>query len=467
MQIPIVNGIYTDEIAEFRTAYPRNLVPVTKDIGLSKGYLRPAEGIVEYQTSPGVDRGGINWQGVCYRIAGSSLIKILANGSYVTLGDVGGSSSQCTLDYSFDRLAVCSDGNFYYWDGTTLTQVTDSDLGTVIDFIWVDGYFMTTDGTYVVVTDITDPFAVSPLKYGSAEIDPDPILAILKLHNEPYALNRYTIQVYENIGGSGFPYQVVNGATITRGTIGTHTAVVFKDAIAFVGSGRDEPPAVWLGVNAQTTKLSTREIDTILQTYSESVLSNAVVETRIDKDHAHLLIHLPDQTLVYDAIASQLLQEPVWFTLDSGGYTKSLYRARNLVWCYDQWLVGDPILGRYGYLANNISTHYGTTIGWEFGTTIIYNESRGAIIHELELVTLPGRVPLGADPTIWTSYSKDGETWSIERSIQAGKQGERNKRLVWFQQGSINSWRVQKFRGTSDAYLSVARLEAQVEALNV
>jgi hypothetical protein len=30
----------------------------------------------------------------------------------------------------------------------------------------------------------------------------------------------------------------------------------------------------------------------------------------------------------------------------------------------------------------------------------------------------------------------------------------------------METWRIQKFRGTSDAHLSIARLEAQVEALN-
>ena len=83
-----------------------------------------------------------------------------------------------------------------------------------------------------------------------------------------------------------------------------------------------------------------------------------------------------------------------------------------------------------------------------------------------DLVGLPGRVPLGADPVIWTSYSLDGETWSQERAISAGRQGQRRKRLVWLGQGSMEQWRIQRFRGTSDAHLSVARLEAQLEALN-
>jgi hypothetical protein len=65
MQIPILNGIYADAAPDFRTSYPKNLVPVPKQTGISAGYLRPADGVVEAGTGPGVGRGGINWNGVC------------------------------------------------------------------------------------------------------------------------------------------------------------------------------------------------------------------------------------------------------------------------------------------------------------------------------------------------------------------------------------------------------------------
>ncbi len=44
-----------------------------------------------------------------------------------------GFGAQATLDYSFDRLAVASGGNLFYFDGSNLTEVTDPDLGYVVD----------------------------------------------------------------------------------------------------------------------------------------------------------------------------------------------------------------------------------------------------------------------------------------------------------------------------------------------
>jgi hypothetical protein len=465
MQIPILNGIYTDNGPDFRTSYPVNMVPVPKNSGISSGFLRPGDGIVANGSGPGIDRGGINWNGVCYRVMGTKLVTVANNGAVTVLGDVGGPvNTLVTMDYSFDRLAIASGGRLYYWNGT-LTQVTDPDLGLVLDVVWVDGYFMTTDGTSLVVTELTDPTQVNPLKYGSSEVDPDPVVALVKLRNEVYALNRNTIEVFDNVGGDFFPFQRIDGAQIQKGVIGTQGCCIFMETVAFLGSGRNEAPSIYMGANATATKVSTQEIDEILLQYTEVQLATVKLEARNDKAHQHLYVHLPDRTLVYDAAASEALGELVWFTLTSTVVGFAQYRARNLVWAYDKWLVGDPQSSNIGYLVDTIGTHWGQKVRWEFGTLIAYNEGNGALFHELELVSLTGRVALGVDPIITTSYSLDGLSWSQDRPLRAGTTGNTKKRLAWFQQGSMRNWRIQRFRGDSDAHLAFARLEAQIEGL--
>ena len=467
MEIPILNGVYTDDTqAEIRTNYPRNLIPVPMQSGISGGYLRPADGLVKNGEGPGVNRGGIERDGVCYRVMGTKLCSIAADGAVTVLGDVGGTDDNLvTMTYSFDLLAIASGQKLFYWNGTTVDQVTDPDLGPVLDVVWVDGYFMTTDGQFLVVTELLDPFAVNPLKYGSSEIDPDPVVALVKLRNEIYALNRHTIEVFDNVGGNLFPFQRVEGAQIQKGVIGTQACCVFVETLAFLGSGRNESPGIFMGVNAQANKISTKEIDEVLTDYTEVQLSTVKLEARNDRNHQHLYVHLPDQTIVFDFTASQATGSVVWFVLSSSTVGLARYKARDIVWCYNKWLIGDPTSSTIGYFENNIGSHYDEKVSWEFSTNIVYNEGRGAIFHELELVALTGRVAFGTNPVITTSYSVDGENWSQSRSIKVGTQGNRNKRLVWFQQGSMINWRIQRFRGESDAHISFARLEAQVEPL--
>ena len=225
MQIPILNGIYADENSDFRTSYPLNLIPVPKSTGISSGYLRPAEGIKHLASTPGIDRGAIRWDDICYRVCGQRLIRVNEDGTVTDLGFVGG-SEQVSMDYSFDYLAIASGGNLYYYDKNTIQQVTDPDLGTALTVQYIDGYFMTTDGEFIVVSDLDDPFSFNPLKYGSSEVDPDPILGTTKVHDEAHALNRYTIEVFDNVGGAGFPFQRVDGGHISRGVLGAHCNAV-------------------------------------------------------------------------------------------------------------------------------------------------------------------------------------------------------------------------------------------------
>jgi hypothetical protein len=464
-QIPILSGIYTDQTSDYRVSYPCNLVPVAQDQGISTGYLRPADGIVQIGTGPGINRGGINWEGTLYRVMDQSFVSVAEDGTVTTLGTVTG-QGRVSMFYSFDYLAIVSDTGAWLYDGNTLTQYTDPDLGPVRSGIWIDGYFMFIDDEFIVVSELTNPFAIDPLKYGSSEADPDPLKAIVKVRNEAYVLNRYTTEVFDNIGSPGFPFQRIEGAQIMKGTLGPFTACRYLDNVAMIGGGYNEASSVWLVANGQSAKIATREVDLVIQSYTEAELAETLLETRVGRDQEWLILHLPDRTLVYDARTSQQLGQPTWFYLASSVTHTGPWRVSDLVYCYNRWNVADTQSGLVGFLSDDVATHWGEPVAWEFATPIIYNEGRGAIIHELELVALTGRQALGASPVITSEYTVDGMSWSVPKAIPAGRQGQRNKRLVWYQQGNMRHWRAQRFRGDSGAALSFARLEARLEGLN-
>ncbi len=229
---------------------------------------------------------------------------------------------------------------------------------------------MTTDGEFLIVTELTNPLVVNPLKYGSSEVDPDPVVALLKLRNEVYALNRNTVEVFDNVGGELFPFARIDGAQLQKGVVGTQACCVFIERIAFLGSGRNEAPGIYIGAAATNQKVSTQEIDNILLGYTEAQLALVKLEARNDKNHQHLYVHLPDQTLVYDASASEALQTPIWFVLVTTLDGIAQYRARNMVWVYDKWMVGDPQSTNIGYLVQDIGSHWGQQVRWEFGTIV-------------------------------------------------------------------------------------------------
>lgn len=466
MKIPILNGVYTDKQADFRTSYPRNLITITKNNGISSGYLRPADGIIKFGEGPGIDRGGINWKGICYRVMGQKFVSINSLGSITIIGDVGG-IGEVSLTYSFDYLAIVSGGNVFLFNPQNgIRQIIDKNLGDVIDAEWIAGYFVFTDGVSLIVTELNDPFSIDPLKYGASEFNPDNITALQELDNEMYVLNRITIEVFQVVGTTGFPLQTIAGAQVQRGCVGPRGCCVFMEQVFFVGNGFNEQVSIYVLAKSRSTSIATEEIDLILNQYSEEQLASVICEGRVGRGYSHLWIRLPDRTLVYDYGSSIRLQEPVWFILNSSIDSLGAYRAKNLVWCYNKWLVGDCLSQNIGYLSSDISSQYGDLITWEFGTTIIYNKGLGATFNQLELICLPGRTEFGKDPIISTEYSYDGINWNQPMSIRCGKDGNYNKRIVWFKQGSMRNFRIQKFTGTSDSFVSFAGLEATLEPLN-
>lgn len=466
MQIPIINGIYTDNTADYRTSYPLNLVPVPKQNGVANGYLKKADGIELFcgAEKGGIDRGGINWNGVCYRVIGTTLWQVSDRGVCTSIGEVSG-NEQCSFAYSFDRLGIASGGNLYYLQNGKLTQVTNANLGNVVDVEWIDGYFVTTDGEFIIQTELNDPTQVSPTKYGSSEADPDPIIGLMKVRNELVVLNRYTIEVFDNTGGAGFAFSRIDGAMMTKGLVGTHAKCSFLDSFAFIGSSKNQPCSVYLGANGGLTPIATREIEIILSEYSEAQLSTIVLEAKEHNHHQHLYLHLPNRTMVFDYAASQVMGQPIWFELSSSSDGKGAYRAINHVWCYNKWVVGDRFNGNVGVLSNKLSSHYGEPVAWEINTTFLYNGGQAGQIKSIELVGLTGRTNTIADPQVFLSWTKDGMTWSNERLHRQGMRGQYSKRIIWLRAiGMFRQMIGLRFRGCDDSLASFTAIEADVEA---
>ena len=69
-------------------------------------------------------RGGIVWNGVKYRVQGSSVYAYAADGTRTKIGTVANDGLRCRLDYSFDFLLIVSAGNLYYYSPTGFSHAT-------------------------------------------------------------------------------------------------------------------------------------------------------------------------------------------------------------------------------------------------------------------------------------------------------------------------------------------------------
>lgn len=455
--VPLLAGVAGSETGEFVQTYPLNLEPVIIDSKISKGQLVAYPGAVQLGVGPGGDRGGIWWNALLYRIMGTKLVSVAQDGTVTVLGDVG-AGARCALDYSFDRLIIQSGTNLYYYTvATGVAQVTDPDLGPVIDAMWIDGYTMTTDGTSIVVTELSDPTSVLPLKYGSAEEDPDPVTGLLKYREEAYVFGRHSIQLFRNVGGNGFPFATVSGGTIPYGCISPQAKCLFGDAFAFVGSARNEALDVFIGGQAQAKAIGAPELTKALAAISET--SVIELEARVSDAEQRLLVHLPGETWVFLLKASEIAGAPIWYRLrtDPNGY-----RCRNAVRAYGKTIVGDVVSGAVGYLSDDYRFHFAVDPGWQFDCGFLYNEALGAIVHSVELVGLPGR---GGEGAVFMSMTRDGETFSIERSVRL-RPNARGRRIAWRPHARMGNYLGFRFRGTGAALPGIAACEVKPQPLS-
>jgi hypothetical protein len=466
MQFAILSGVYSQSGPDFERSYPLNLVPNVEETGISAGYLRSAPGIDTFTTARGKDGGGIVWNDVMYRISGARLVKVGDDATVTLLGVLGG-TGQGTMAFSFDRLAVARNRSLYLYDETNgFVHVSDVDLGDVIDVVWMDGYFITTDGTSLVVTELNDPTSVDPLKYGSSEADPDPIVGLGERRGELIAFNRSTTEFFFDAGTTGFPFQRNRGAQIDKGAVGTHAKCKFLETYAMVGSGRNEQPQVYLLGEGQAQVVSTREIDRMLAALNDEELASIILEAREGAGAKELYVHLPDQTLVYSHSATQALEVPVWYRLASGTDGLSPYRPRNFTLAYGAWYCGDRDSATLGVLSDLHDNQFGEQTAWQFDAQLIYTQGKGAVCHALELVGFYGRADPGNEPRVFMRWTDDGVEYSQERAARSGYAGQRSLRVAWRRNGFIRQWRSFRFRGISGTPISFSRLEAELEPLN-
>lgn len=454
--VPLLAGIVSGPAAEFIETWPLNLEPTAVDAKIGgKGQFKSPPGVDQAGIGPGADRGGIEWNGRHFRVLGTSFCEIGATGELTVIGVVE-AGPKCGFDYGFDRLGIWTGTRLYYFDGALLKQVTDPDLGAVIDGIWIDGYFMSTDGSYVIVTELNDPTEVKPLKYGSAETDPDAITGIIKYREEAYVLGRNTIQTLRNVGGNGFPFQSVKGGTIPYGCVGPAAKCKFGDGFAFVGSGRNEELNIFAGGQGTATPFGTRAVCDALNAVDDQ--TQIELEQRDYAGEIRLLVHLPAETWCFLVNVSKRVGQPVWYRLSSG----ERYRLRHMTLAYGRRWVGDTDSGRYGTLDDTRLEHWGDLPEWQFEAGMLYNNGQPFVIHSAELVGLPGRGQ--GTGTIFLSMTRDGETWSTERALTA-ELGSRAKRLQWRPHARFANYMGFRFRGRGAALPGIASLEVNVASL--
>ena len=478
MEIPIANGFYISDSLPISHQQCVNWVPVIQQApALSQRQLIGTDGIDALISSGSlvtdVNRGSHDLAGVPYFVNGTTLYRL--NRAFVSgvetftltsLGTIEGLLRISMADNGTQLMILVPGGAGYtYTVAGGLVEITDPDFtasGAPQHVVFIDGYFAcTTDSKKWIVSSLNDGTAWDALDFGTAEADPDPPVAPVVYNNQIFVLGSETTEGFQNIGGSGFPFQR-NNIILDKGCYAPFTLISTNQRFFMIGGGKNESPAVWAYSGGQYTKISTIAIDSILDLYSDTNLALAFSIAWGVKGQSFVAFVLPDRAFVYN-ITTNLWHEQQSGTLnDDDDIVQTRWRVNSLVTAYGYTLVGDAIDGRIGKLNSSTYTEYDIGIIRLFSSPPIANAGKSFRLPMIELTMEAGVGNGVADPAVSLAISEDAKIFQYERNRKIGKIGKYGQRTIWRKNGRFTRFGVLQFRLSDAVKPVVIKLEVDV-----
>lgn len=460
MQIPLIQGSRKSDEIDYRDALNVNMYAVPREILNAGGYITPHAGLESYTEGQGRDRGAI-WNerlNIHFRVSGDKLISIDQFGTVGILGTIPG-DDQVSLPYSFNTQAIIGDGKYFLYDPTNgFRQVFDTELGTPLDATWIDGFYFFTDGENLYHTTIRDETEIDPLEFATSEFSPDPTIGVERdFDNTVIAFNRYTIEYFRNDATADFAFTRLEGRAKSIGLIGTHAKASIGSNWIMIGGSKEEQPTIYSLTSSSHTKVATREIDKILEEYSEEDLARAVIETRREDDIELVTIRLLNQTLLLNyTLAKGGQLKNAWSILKEGTGSATWPGANGV---YDprisRWVYGDEYQSRIGLLNEESPGIYGDNVEMIFYSP--YMKLEVGSIDRIELETIPGYS--GETVRMFLSLTYDGVSYGREASLEYGKPYDRSQRFIARRLGYIRDNFGFRFRAVTQAKITFANFE--------
>ena len=462
MTIPldIFSGFYTSESLPFNQQRCINLVPIQPQAAsLNEKALFGSEGITSFGELSGVHRGSIRAAGVLYMVNGTKLYSVDAFGSSVAVGTVSGfgmvsMATNTTIDEVTKIVIVVPGDDSYVYDSSfgTVEKITSVNFQTSDTVTFKDGYyiFTTSNGLQFFNSNLNDPKTFDALDTGTAEIDPDLIVGQIVNHNELFIMGEETGELFQNVGGVGFPFQRIPGANIQKGLAGKFAIASFDNTFVFVGGGKGEKIAIWkLSGSSSVGKISTSAIDQEIQKYTKEEISNSFAMSWATKGQFFVSFTfestvISSRTFVYNATSQS------WYERQSG-VSDNRWRVQSIINAYGKLIVGDAETGKIGYLDRDSFDEYGDVIVREVTSQPFRALDKTQFWDNLEIVMESGvglTAGQGSEPVMNMSFSDNGKTFSSEFSRKFGKIGEYERRTIWRRQGSPPTRRAIRFRTT-------------------
>ena len=201
-------------------------------------------GMKAFYAGSGIDRGMVLYLGEIYKVSGTSLISISSDGTLTSRGTVPG-SGQCIFAISYDDaisgygLIIATDSVWYYYDQSTISQITDVDLTTGYSVAVMNdvAIFDNADGILTHTTNAA-PTTVSSF-FAETNTTPDGILRVYVWGQMVLVFGSDSIEFWGYNGATTeFIFTRQEQATVPVGVAGSYAVTSDETYVFFLGSDR-------------------------------------------------------------------------------------------------------------------------------------------------------------------------------------------------------------------------------------
>ena len=413
--------------AKMLNCYIEQLPPDAKTPTL----LTRAPGVLAWST---VGNGPIHTMiqafGYLFVVSGTKLYRVDSNKTATELGDIGAvNATGLDIDRNATSVVVVNRPNAYYYDGTTFAQITDSDFtsrgATDVEFDSNFLLFLEPDSGRFFGSDLGDETSYDALNFATAEAVPDNLVGMKVDHQQVVLLGEESIEIWQNTGIAGFPYERVTNGFVEIGCFNGRTVAKLDNS------------GVWLAndytvrrLNGVTpVRISHHGVEQSIQTAS---IASARAYSYTRSGHLFYVLTFPEVTWVYDATTQK------WHERQTYGYNN--WHAHCHAQAFGLELVGSSVSNEIGELRNDTYTEFSGTQRAHWVYQPIYSEGITAFHDRLEIVCKTGvgtTSGQGSNPEIMLDYSDDGGiTWVSLPNKSLGPLGQYRKKVEWRALGS-------------------------------
>ena len=488
--LPIANGFYNSDSLPVSHQECINWYPniVETPGALSPETLIGTPGILQLATTGEVNeanRGSHTKNGLPYFLNGQTLVRLdksvdgagVITFSLVTLGTIPGTEQVSMSDNGTQLMVLVPGAKGYIINEDAIPvfqEITDTDFtanGAPQFVEFIDSFFIvTTDTKKFIKSAANDGLSWNALDSGSAEADPDTIVAPIVNRNRLYIAGSETIESFVNQpSGADFPF-IRDGLVIPKGVFAPLSLIDVGDTFLFVGGGVNESPAIWALAGNTVQKISTIAIDVVLDNLTDSQVQS-ISAYRYGFNGAYFVsfrVPTVDPSETQSAFTFNLTTQR-WCKqqsriINSEGLTQIIaWRVNSITTAYGLTLCGDAIDGRIGSLDPDLYTEYGDLIHREFVTQPFSDMGNVLTVSALEITMQSGAGNFETlDPKINMSQSFDNRTFNDEISRSIGNQGEYDQRLIWHRLGRVPRFTSFKFTMSDPVNPTVIKLEANM-----